>query len=102
MLHPPLRICHNADQVQLLLWALLAPLDKGLTDKILWGEYIDFTMLLPDSLTRPQTPDIQLRLNDSVPGSSAPLTMVRKRKPDLLLTLFIVVRCIHRLYVSDC
>ena len=60
---------------------LTRPLDKSLTDKILRGEYIDFTMLLPDSLTRPQTPDIQLRLDDSVPGSSAPLTMVRKRKP---------------------
>ena len=60
---------------------LTRPLDKSLTDKILRGEYIDFTMLLPDSLTRPQTPNIQLRLDDSVPGSSAPLTMVRKRKP---------------------
>ena len=60
---------------------LTRPLDKSLTDKILRGEYFDFTMLLPDSLTRPQTPDIQLRLDDSVPGSSAPLTMVRKRKP---------------------
>ena len=38
-------------------------------------------MLLPDSLTQPQTPDIQLWLDDSVPSSSAPLTMVRKRKP---------------------
>ena len=60
---------------------LQRPVDRNLEDKILWGEYIDFTLLLPDSLTRPQVPEIQLRLDDSVPGSSSPLTMVRKRKP---------------------
>ena len=37
-------------------------------------------MLLPDSLARPQAPDIQLRVDDLIPGSS-PVTMVRKRKP---------------------
>ena len=57
------------------------PLDRNLEDKILRGEYIDFTLLLPDSLSRPQVPEIQLRLDDSVPGSTSPLSMVRKRKP---------------------
>ena len=60
---------------------LQRPLDKNLEDKILRGEYIDFTLLLPDSLTQPQAPEIQLCLDDSAPGSSSPLTMVRKRKP---------------------
>ena len=59
------------------------PVDKNLEDKILRGEYIDFTLLLPDSLTQPQVPDIQLHFDDSVPGSSSPLTMVRKRKPTI-------------------
>ena len=57
------------------------PLDRNLEDKILRGEYIDFTLLLPDSLSRPQVPEIQLRLDDSTPGSASPLSMVRKRKP---------------------
>ena len=56
------------------------PLEQNLQDKILRGEYIDFSLLLPDSLARPQAPDIQLRVDDSLPGSS-PVTMVRKRKP---------------------
>ena len=56
------------------------PLEQNLQDKILQGEYIDFSLLLPDSLARPQAPDIQLRVDDSIPGSS-PVTMVRKRKP---------------------
>ena len=56
------------------------PLEQNLQDKILRGEYIDFSLLLPDSLARPQAPDIQLRVDDSIPGSS-PVTMVRKRKP---------------------
>ena len=58
-------------------------MDKNLEDKILRGEYIDFTLLLPDSLTQSQVPDIQLHFDDSVPGSSSPLTMVRKRKPTI-------------------
>ena len=33
------------------------PLDRNLEDKILRGEYIDFTLLLPDSLSRPQFPE---------------------------------------------
>ena len=56
------------------------PLEQNLQDKILRGEYIDFSLLLPDSLARPQAPDIQLRVDDSIPGSSS-VTMVRKRKP---------------------
>ena len=56
------------------------PLEQNLQDTILWGEYIDFSLLLPDSLARSQAPDIQLRVDDSIPGSS-PVTMVHKRKP---------------------
>ena len=47
---------------------------------ILRGEYIDYSLLLPNSLAWPQVPDIQLWIHDSIPGSS-PVTMVRKRKP---------------------
>ena len=58
------------------------PLDKTLEDKILRGEYVDFALLLPDILYRPQSPDIQLRFEDSSPGSpGSPLTLVRKKKP---------------------
>ena len=59
---------------------LNCPLEQKLQNKILRGEYIDFSLLLPDSLAWPQAPDIQLRVDDSSPGSS-PVTMVRKRKP---------------------
>ena len=57
------------------------PLDRNLEDKILRGEYVDFTLLLPDSISRPQVPEIQLRVDDSTPGSASPVSMVRKRKP---------------------
>ena len=58
------------------------PLERSLKDKILRGEFIDFIFLLPDSLTQPQIPELQLRLDDLSPGSfSSPLSMVRKRKP---------------------
>ena len=57
------------------------PLDRNLEDKILRGEYVDFALLLPDSLSRPQVPEIQLRVDDSTPGSASPVSMVRKRKP---------------------
>ena len=58
------------------------PLEKNLEDKILRGEYIDFTLLLPDSIAHPQSPVVQLRVEDSAPGSLvSPVTMVRKRKP---------------------
>ena len=60
--------------------SLNRPLEQNLQDKIIRGEYIDFSLLLPNSLARPQAPDIQLRIHDSIPGFS-PVTMVRKRKP---------------------
>ena len=51
------------------------PLEKNLEDKILRGEYIDFTLLLPDSIAHPQSPEVQLRVEDSAPGSLvAPVT----------------------------
>lgn len=56
------------------------PLNKNLEDKILGGEYVDFTLLLPSSLNQPHVQDIHLLLDDLVPGSSSPLTMVWKRK----------------------
>ena len=37
------------------------PLDKSLEDKILRGEYIDFSLLLPDFMYRSQAPALQLR-----------------------------------------
>ena len=58
------------------------PLEKNLEDKILRGEYVDFTLLLPDSIAHPQSSEVQLQVEDSAPGSLvAPVTMVRKRKP---------------------
>ena len=58
------------------------PLDKSLEDKILRGEYIDFCLLLPDSMYRSQAPALQLRYEDSSPGSQgSPLTLVRRKKP---------------------
>ena len=57
------------------------PLERSLKDKILRSEFIDFTLLLLDSLTQPQVPELQLRLDDLSPGSlSSPLSKVRKRK----------------------
>ena len=55
-------------------------LEQNLQYKILWSEYVDFSLLLPDSLARPHVPDIQLRVDNLIPGSS-PVTTVRKRKP---------------------
>ena len=61
---------------------LHCPLERSLEDNILRGEFIDFTLLLPDSLSQPQVPELQLRLDDLSPGSlSSPLSMVGKRKP---------------------
>ena len=58
------------------------PLDKSLEDKILRGEYIDFCLLLPDFMYRSQAPALQLRYEDSSPGSQgSPLTLVRRKKP---------------------
>lgn len=57
------------------------PLDKSLEDKILRGEYIDFTLLLPDSIYRSQSPGLQLRYEESSPGSQgSPLTLVKRKK----------------------
>ena len=61
---------------------LQPPLDRSLEEKILRGEYVDFALLLPDSLAHPQAPTLQFRLEDSSPGSAGtPITMVRKKKP---------------------
>ena len=58
---------------------LQQPLDWSLEENILWGEYVDFALLLPDSLTHPQAPTLQFRLEDLSPGSAGtPITMVRK------------------------
>ena len=35
------------------------PLDKALEDKILRGEYVDFSLLLPETLYQTQTPTLQ-------------------------------------------
>ena len=59
---------------------LQPPLDKGTEDKIFLGEYIDFTLLLPDTITSPQVPELQVHFNDSGPGSTSNMTMVRKQK----------------------
>ena len=61
---------------------LSRPVDRGLEDKILRGEYIDLALLLPDNMYQPQTPELHLRLDDSSLGPlGSPVTMVRKRKP---------------------
>ena len=58
------------------------PLEKSLEDKILRGEYINFCLLLPDFMYRSQAPALQLRYEDSSPGSQgSPLTLVRRKKP---------------------
>jgi len=57
-------------------------LERSLEDKSLRGEFIDFTLLLPDSLTQAQVPELPLPLDDLSPGSlSSPLSIVRQRKP---------------------
>ena len=58
---------------------LTRPVDRHLEDKILRGEYVDLALLLLDNLYQSQTPELQLRLDDSALGS--PVTMIRKRKP---------------------
>ena len=58
------------------------PLDKALEDKILRGEYVDFSLLLPETLYQRQTPALQLHYEDSPPGSlGSPLTVVKRKKP---------------------
>ena len=61
---------------------LQRPLDRSLEEKILRGEYVNFALLLPDSLTHSQAPALQFCLEDSSPGSAGtPITMVCKKKP---------------------
>ena len=61
---------------------LNCPLDKTIEDKILRGEYIDFSLLLPDNIYRSQSPALQIRYEDSSPGSQgSPLTLVKRKKP---------------------
>ena len=58
------------------------PLDKSLKDKIFRGEYIDFCLFLPDFMPCSQAPALQLRYEESSPGSQGSLlTLVRKKKP---------------------
>lgn len=40
--------------------SLQCPLDKSMGDKILQGKYLEFALLLPNSLTRPQAPEFQV------------------------------------------
>ena len=58
------------------------PLDKALGDKILRGEYVDVSLLLPETLYQTQTPALQLRYEDSPPGYlGSLLTVVKRKKP---------------------
>ena len=58
------------------------PLDKALEDRILRGEYVDFSLLLPETLYQTQTPSLQLCYKESPPGSlGSPLTVVKRKKP---------------------
>lgn len=84
---------------------LSRPVDRGLEDKILRGEYIDLALLLPDNMYQPQTPELQLRLDDSSLGPlGSPVTMVRKRKPvidtfqkwlDAYMAYMLVIVAVH-------
>ena len=61
---------------------LSRPVDQNMENKILRGEFVDLPLLLPDNLYQSQTPEIQLRLDDSSSGPmGSPVTMIRKRKP---------------------
>ena len=58
------------------------PLDKALEDKIFRGEYVDFSLLLPETLYQTQTPALQLHREDSPPGYlGSLLTVVKRKKP---------------------
>ena len=48
-------------------------LDKSLRGKVLSGEYIDFTLLLPDSLYLSRSPEVQSHYEDSSSGSQGSL-----------------------------
>ena len=84
---------------------LSRPVDRGLEDKILRGDYIDLALLLPDNMYQPQTPELQLRLDDSSLGPlGSPVMMVRKRKPvidtfqkwlDAYMAYMLVIVAVH-------
>ena len=77
------------------------PLDKTLEDKILRGEYINFSLLLPDNIYRSQSPALQIRYKDSSPGSQgSPLTLVKQKKPVRLFSQ--VARRLHGLHAGYC
>ena len=58
------------------------PLDKSLEDKMLRGEYVDFCLLLPDTIYQSQSPVLQLSYKESSPGcQGSPLTLVKRKKP---------------------
>jgi len=81
------------------------PLDKSLGDRILRGEYLDFTLLLPDSIYRSQSPALQLRYEESSPVTQGtPLTLVNFKKPvinsfprrlDAFTTYMLVIIAVH-------
>ena len=48
------------------------PLDKTIEDKILRGEYIDFSLLLPGNIYWSQSPALQIPYEDSSPGPRVP------------------------------
>ena len=47
---------------------LSRPVHRNLEDRILCGVYVDLVLLLPESLNEPQTPKLQLRLDDLALG----------------------------------
>ena len=73
------------------------PMDKSLKDKILRGEYIDFCLLLPDTIYRSQSPALQLRYEESSPGSQgSPLTEKASHR-----YLPKVARCLYHLHAGN-
>ena len=80
---------------------LHCPLEKRLEDKILCREYIDFCLLLPDFMHRSQAPALQLRYEDSSPGSQgSPLALVRRKKP--VTDTSKMARRFYCLHAGDC
>ena len=56
--------------------------DWALVGNVHRSGYIDFPLLLRETLYQSHTPEIQLCLDDSSSGSmGSPITMVRKKKP---------------------
>lgn len=63
---------------------LSRPVDRNVEDRILCCEYVDLALLLPESLNETQTPELQLRLDNSTLGPmGSPVTMVRKWRPTI-------------------